>query len=127
MSEPVRSSAPPPPVQAWVGDIGVSATHVHLPGGVFAIRGSTWTLQESTYLAQKTSQTGIILAIVLFFFLCFFSLFFLLMKDQVLLGTISVRVVGAGFDHSTAVTVDNAVAATHLRQTVAWAQDLARR
>lgn len=83
-----------------IGDIAVSQHWVSTPSGTHPIRGSVWTITDTTHYQERMSPVGIVLAI-LFIWVCFLSLFFLLMKERTTSGYILVTVQGDGFYHST--------------------------
>lgn len=91
--------AMPEPTLLSIGDIAVTRTSVVLPQGRFALRGSTWTVQDSSTVTTTIPAYAIVLAIVFFFF-CLLGLLFLLIKETKYWGFISVTVVGDGFYHT---------------------------
>ncbi|HCT78847.1 MAG TPA: hypothetical protein DGT23_20260 [Micromonosporaceae bacterium] len=70
-----------------------------VPQGRFPLRGTTWTVQDSTHATQSIPTYAIVLAVIFFFF-CFLGLLFLLIKETQYSGFISVTVVGDGLYHS---------------------------
>ena len=77
----------------------ITQNTVILPQGRFPLRGSTWTVQDSTNVTQSIPAYAIVLAIRLAVF-CLLGLLFLLIKETRYSGFISVTVVGEGFYHS---------------------------
>jgi hypothetical protein len=63
------------------------------------LRGTMWTVQDSTQTTQSIPAYAIVLAII-FAFLCLLGLLFLLIKETRHTGFISVTVVGEGLYHS---------------------------
>ena len=116
---------PAPQPGGWIGEIGYTPTHVFLPTGTFPIRGSSWSVNNMTHAAEKMSTLGIILAVVLFPFLCVFSLFFLLMKETEYVGTVQVTVTGPGYQYTTSIPSLAPNAAYAVAQQVNYAQSLA--
>jgi hypothetical protein len=87
------------PVLLTIGDIAVTRTSVIVPQGQFPLRGTTWTVQDSTTTTQSIPAFAIVLAI-LFAVFCLLGLLFLLIKETKHAGFISVTVVGQGLYHS---------------------------
>lgn len=88
------------PVLVTIGDMAVTPTHVIVPHGRFPLRGSTWTVQDSTQMSESIPTYAIILAILLFVF-CLLGLLFLLVKEKKYTGFVAVSVSGPGFFHTT--------------------------
>lgn len=82
-----------------IGDITVTRTSVTTPQGTFPLRGTTWTVQDSTQVTESIPTHAIVLAIVFAVF-CLIGLLFLLMKEKKYTGFVSVTVVGPNFYHS---------------------------
>jgi hypothetical protein len=87
------------PVLLTMGDIAVTRTHVILPHGRFPLRGSTWTVQDSTQVTESIPAYAIVLAIVFAIF-CLLGLLFLLIKEKRYTGFVTISVMGEGFYHS---------------------------
>jgi hypothetical protein len=103
MGEPVqRGDGQPEQVLATIGDIAITQHWLLTPAGTFPIRGTVWTVTDMSHWQERMAPLGIILAI-LFIWLCFLSLFFLLMKERTVTGYIQVSVQGNGFHHSTLI------------------------
>jgi hypothetical protein len=114
------------PVLFSIGDIAVTRTSVIVPQGRYPIRGTVWTVQNQTYTTQEIAQWAIIVAIVGFFFVCFLSLFFLLVKETKYHGAMTVIVQGPdGLRHMTQVPAFNPMMAQWVQQNVNQAQALA--
>jgi len=107
------------PVRVQLGDIAVTDTHVHTPVGSFALRGTTWTVSNQTFVTQGIPAWAIVLAIVFFIF-CLLGLVFLLVKERRVNGAVQVSVAGPGFSHSTYIPVYNEVAVFHVSRQVDW-------
>ena len=82
-----------------IAEISVSQRSVTVPQGRFPLRGTTWTVQDSTQMTESIPAYAIVLAIVFFLF-CLLGLLFLLIKEQKVTGFVSVSVTGPGFFHS---------------------------
>jgi hypothetical protein len=92
-------SGMPEPILLTIGDISVTQTHVILPHGTFPLRGTVWTLQDSTQVTEGIPAYAIVLAI-LFFVVCLLGLLFLLIKEKRYSGFITVTVTGDRLFHS---------------------------
>jgi hypothetical protein len=101
------------PILMTIGDISITQNQVIIPTGRYPLRGTTWTMQDSSQPQSKISTAGIILAIVSVVALCGcglllwplllvapFGLLFLLMKEHSQSGFISVTVTGQGLFHA---------------------------
>ncbi len=82
-----------------IGDITVTRNSVIVPHGRFPLRGTTWTVQDSTQVTESIPVWAIILTI-LFIWLCLLGLLFLLAKEKRYSGFVAVTVVGDGLYHS---------------------------
>jgi hypothetical protein len=82
-----------------IGDITVTQNMVIVPHGRFPLRGTTWTVQDSTTVTQSIPTYAVVLAILLFIF-CLLGLLFLLIKETRYYGFVSVTVVGDGLYHT---------------------------
>jgi hypothetical protein len=114
------------PVLFTIGDVAVTRTSVILPHGRYPLRGTTWTVNNQTYMSSSTPSWAIVLAIVGFFFFCVFSLLFLIAKEQRVHGFIEVHVLGAnGLHHVTRIAALDAFTWNWVQQQVGQAQALA--
>ncbi|TDQ48784.1 hypothetical protein [Actinorugispora endophytica] len=77
---------------AVLGDITVTQNLVMTPVGTFPIRGSMWTLNDMTVVRQQMATWALVVALIGFLFICVFSLFFLLVKETTVSGTIQITV-----------------------------------
>jgi hypothetical protein len=82
-----------------IGDITVTRTAVIVPQGRYPLRGTTWTVQDSTLVSESIPAYAIVLAIIFAVF-CLLGLLFLLIKERRYSGFITVTVVGAQFYHT---------------------------
>jgi hypothetical protein len=89
----------PEPVLFAIGDISVTQTQVIVPHGTFPLRGTTWTVQDSTQVTEAIPAYAIVLAI-LFFVFCLLGLLFLLIKEKRYSGFVTVTVTGDRLFHS---------------------------
>ncbi|MFG1997608.1 hypothetical protein ACGFNU_00495 [Spirillospora sp. NPDC048911] len=90
---------PAEPVILSIGDIAVSSSYVYLPHGCYPLRGTVWTVQDSTQVYEGISTAGIVLTIIFVWF-CLLGLLFLLMKDRRYSGFVAISVTGNGFHHA---------------------------
>jgi hypothetical protein len=107
------------PVRVQLGDIAVTDTHVHTPVGSFALRGTTWTVSNQTFVTQGIPAWAIVLAIAFFIF-CLLGLLFLLVKERRVNGAVQVSVAGPGFSHSTYIPIYNEMAVFQVSRQVDW-------
>ncbi len=98
-----------------IGDITVTHTSVIVPHGRFPLRGTTWTVQDSTVVTESIPAWAVVMAI-LFAVFCLLGLLFLLVKEKRHSGFIFVTVVGPGLHHSVQLPPGQA--------NVAWATNL---
>ncbi len=82
-----------------IGEITVTATSVIIPSGRFPLRGTTWTVQDSTQVTESMPAYAIVLTIVFVWF-CLLGLLFLLIKEKRTTGFVTVSVVGPGMFHA---------------------------
>jgi hypothetical protein len=87
------------PILLSIGDIGVTQTSVIVPQGRFPLRGTMWTVQDSTLVTEGIPPVAIVLTIIFVWF-CLIGLLFLLMKEKKYRGFISVTVTGEGLHHA---------------------------
>jgi len=111
------------PVLVTIGDIRVTQTSVIVPQGTYPLRGTTWTVQDSSHATQERPTYAIVLAIVFAVF-CLIGLLFLFIKQTRYHGFIAVTVVGAGLYHSVSIEPGPAMAAW-VEQQVSHARGLA--
>jgi hypothetical protein len=95
---PVPLYADEPPL-VTIGDITVTRTSIVVPQGRYRLRGTTWTVQDSTQITESIPAFAVVLAIIFAVF-CLLGLLFLLIKEKKVSGFISVTVVGDGLYHS---------------------------
>ncbi len=125
------STAEPPPVPEQplvvIGDITCTQNLVITPSGTCPpIAGTQWVVTDMSVSTERMSQTGLVLAIVGFFMVCFLSLLFLLMKERRTTGYIQVTVRGAGgFMHVTNIPAYTPVTMGDVSGRVNYARTLA--
>jgi hypothetical protein len=111
------SDGPDGPPLLVIGDIVVTRHTVRVPQGTYPLRGTTWTVQDTTQVTEVTPTYAIILAVV-FALCCLLGLLFLLVREKRYSGAVVVTVAGEGFTHSTYLTPGPT--------TVQWAQHQVR-
>lgn len=114
---------PEPPLAA-IGDITISQDWIHTPAGTHPIRGSVWTVTDMTYQHESISTTGVVLALIFFWF-CLLGLLFLLMKERRVGGYVQVTVQGPGFHHATMIPATGPQSVFTAQQMVNYARSLA--
>ncbi|ADD41315.1 hypothetical protein [Stackebrandtia nassauensis] len=82
-----------------IGDIAVTPNSIIVPQGQFPLRGTTWTVQDSTQTTQGIPTWAIIMTIIGVWF-CLIGLLFLLAKETRHTGFVSVSVSGPGLYHT---------------------------
>jgi hypothetical protein len=90
--DPTQPFPDPEPVIVRIGDIEITSTMVRTPAGQFALRGSQWSVTDQWVAEQRIPQWAIVAAIVGFCCLTVFSLLFLLAKEYVYRGAVTVSV-----------------------------------
>lgn len=93
---------PPGPgetVVLTIGDIAVTPNSIIVPQGQFPLRGTTWTVQDSSQTTQSIPTWAIIMTIIGVWF-CLIGLLFLLAKETKHTGFVSVSVSGPGLYHT---------------------------
>jgi hypothetical protein len=96
------SGAVPVPIDQpvlTIGDIAVTRTEVIVPHGRFPLRGTAWTVQDSTH-EESVIPTYAIVLMILFLLFCLLGLLFLLIHEKRYSGFVSVAVTGPGLYHS---------------------------
>ncbi|GAA1479955.1 hypothetical protein GCM10009624_03950 [Gordonia sinesedis] len=109
-----------------IGDITCTQYEVITPSGTFPIAGSQWAVTDMSVTTERMSQTGLVLALVGFFLVCFLSLLFLLMKDRQTTGYIQVSVRGRnGVQHVTNIPAFSPATMMDVSARVNYARGLA--
>lgn len=113
------------PVLVQIGEIQVTATHIRTPLGEAPLRGSTWIAQDQWVTSQKTPTWAIVCAILGFFCLTIFSLLFLLAKETVYTGHVTVVVTSGQFQYQTRIPVYDQNQAQYVQHQVNYARAVA--
>lgn len=114
----------PRPFGLTIGDIGLTTDTVVTPNGAAPLRGSQWIVMDQSTTAQKIPTYAIVLAIV-FAVLCLLGLLFLLMKEEVTTGYVSVTVRSDELLHTCQIPVNSPYDVNNIRALVSQAQSLA--
>jgi hypothetical protein len=96
---PVTPAPSGEPILLAIGDIMLTENTVILPQGQYPLRGTVWTVQDSTVMTEGIPTVGIVLAIIFFWF-CLLGLLFLLMKEKKYGGFVTITVTGPGVFHT---------------------------
>jgi hypothetical protein len=99
------------PVLVTIGDMSVTQFHVITPNGTHPLNSTSWYVTDNSTYEQAVPQWAVILAVVGFFFVCFFSLLFLLVKETRTSGFVQVTVQGQGWAHVTQLPAGSAATA----------------
>lgn len=113
------------PVLVVIGDVQVTRSWVVTPTGTVPLRGTSIVANDHTRVEQATPTWAIVVAIVGFFVITFFSLFFLLAKEQRVVGSVQVTVQAPGFVHVVTLPASHAGAAADVHGRVHYARQLA--
>lgn len=123
MTTPGEISSPQP-FGLTIGDVGLTTDTVVTPNGAAPLRGSQWIVMDQSTTSQKIPTYAIVLAIV-FAVLCLLGLLFLLIKEEVTTGYVSVTVRSGDLFHTCQIPVSNSYEIQHIRALVSQAQTLA--
>jgi hypothetical protein len=108
-----------------LGEVSVSSTTIYTPAGEIPLKGSQWTLSDQWQAQHKIPAWAIVCAILLFFFLCFFSLFFLLAKETRYTGTIQITITNGPRQYVARIPVTDQRIAQHVNSQVNYVRSLA--
>ncbi|MFC7328834.1 hypothetical protein [Marinactinospora rubrisoli] len=113
------------PTLTTIGDITVTQTQIITPGGTFPLRGSTWTINNLVQSEQKMPTWALLLALLGFLFICVFSLFFLLVKETRVSGTVQVAVRSGQHYHVTQIPVHSQAQVNQVHQNFNYIRSVA--
>jgi hypothetical protein len=105
VTDPFTTPQPPVPnpqdntILLAIGDVSVTKDWVIVPHGRYPLRGTTWSVQDSSQVTEEIPTYAIVLAVVFGIF-CLIGLLFLLIKEKRYSGFILVTVAGPGLYHS---------------------------
>lgn len=118
-------ATPPEQVLVQLGEVTVTPTTVYTPSGPIPLRGSQWMIQDHWTAEQKIPTWAIVLAVVGFFCLTVFSLLFLLAKETVYHGMITITVTNAGRQYAVRLPVNSQQQVHHYHQQVNYLRSVA--
>lgn len=113
------------PILIRIGDIQLSASTVYTPAGQVPLSETTWVAHDRWTTSQRTPTWAVVCSIVGFFCLTVFSLLFLLAKETVYSGVVTVVVTSGGFQYQTHLPISDPSHAYQVHQQVQQAQALA--
>lgn len=108
-----------------VGDIACTQTSLITPNGTFPLAGTSWIVTDNTRTTTKIPTHAIVLAIV-FALLCLVGLLFLLMKEEVVEGSMQVTVQGDGVFYATSVPITDRAQVADVNNRVNYIRGLVR-
>ncbi|MFZ4434295.1 MAG: DUF2510 domain-containing protein [Microthrixaceae bacterium] len=109
-----------------IGEIAVTQNWLITPSGSYPLAGMQFQVQEMVTQQERIPPFAIVLAIV-FFLVCLLGLLFLLMKQTVVSGSVTVTVSGPNnFSFVTSVPARNVNTVNDIRQKVEYARSLVR-
>jgi len=113
------------PVIAQIGDIQVTSTTVRTPAGEFPLRGTTWQVGEQWLPEQKTPGWVIVVTVLGFFIVGPFSLLFLLIRQTVYRGVVTVTVNSWTHQYVARITVSDQGQVQQIQHQVNYVRSLA--
>lgn len=119
-----RTPAEETPV-ATVGDITVMPTTVRTPHGEFALRGTSWQVNEEWTPYRQLPGWALLAALLGLFVAGPFSVLFLIIRQTIYRGTAEVTVYSWTRQHVTRVPLDDLTASDRLRQQLTYVRSLA--
>jgi len=102
-------------IRVQLGDIAVTDTQVHTPGGSYPLAGTVWGVNNQTHTVEVIPGCAIVLAVF-----CLLGLLFLAIKEPRTHGSVQVTVQGPGFFHGTPTPMRNEAAVYHISNQVNW-------
>ena len=115
------------PVLVQIAEIQVTADTVYTPNGSFPVAGSQWHTQDLWTLSQKIPTWAIVCAVVGFCAVTFFSLLFLLVKEDVVVGSVAVTVTNGPDTYTAYCPVGHQVHVADVYNRVGYVRSLAAR
>jgi len=124
---PVPAAAPVEAVLVQIGEISVTEHWLVTPSGTVPLRRTQFQVQELVTTQERIPPHAIVLAIIFAWF-CLIGLLFLLIKERVTSGVVTVTVTGPeSFQFTTSVPATSASTVVEVRQQVQYARDLVHR
>ncbi len=122
MSEIVPAGTPDP-ILTSIGDIAFSTHWLVTPVGTKPLRGTQILVTDFSRTERKTPGWAIVVAIVLAFF-ALLGLLFLLVKENVTVGSVQVTVHNDGLAHATQLFVRSPYEVAEIQQRANYARQL---
>jgi len=122
--DPTMSLYHEPPI-AQLGEVSVTSSMVYTPSGAFPLRGSQWMVSDQWSVGHKIPTWAIVLAIVLIPCTGFLSLLFLLAKEDVYLGTVTVTITNGPAAYVARLPVTNQAQVQHVYNQVNYLRSVA--
>jgi hypothetical protein len=122
MSQPFRPG--PSDILTTIGDIGVSATTVYVPGRSFPTKGTTWIVRDQSRTEEKMATWALVVGLLTFWWTCFLGLLFLLIKEHRTTGYVEVDVRNGDVYHVTQIPISNPMQVFSVRQQVDYVRQL---
>lgn len=113
------------PVIVQIAEIAVTSTVVRTPAGDLPLAGSQWLVTDYWFTQQRTPRWAVVAAIAGFCVLTVFSLFFLMVKESVMQGTVQVTVTNGTRQYVARIPVTDQSAVTTINQQVNYVRTLA--
>jgi hypothetical protein len=113
------------PVIVRIAEIAVTSTTVHTPTGDIPLAGSRWQVSDFWISQQRIPRWAIVAAVAGFCVLTVFSLFFLLVKESVMQGTVQVTVTNGTRQYVARIPVADQAAVSAVNQQVNYVRTLA--
>jgi hypothetical protein len=113
------------PVIVQIAEIAVTSTVVRTPAGDLPLAGSQWLVTDYWFTQQRTPRWAVVAAIAGFCVLTVFSLFFLMVKESVMQGTVQVTVTNGTRQYVARIPVTDQAAVTTINQQVNYVRTLA--
>jgi hypothetical protein len=122
--DPTMSPYHEPPI-AQLGEVSVTSSMVYTPSGAFPLRGSQWMVSDQWSVGHKIPTWAIVLAIVLIPCTGFLSLLFLLAKEDVYIGTVTVTITNGPAAYVARLPVTNQAQVQHAYNQVNYLRSIA--
>lgn len=122
---PAQPAAGPGPVLVQLGEVRVTSTTIHTPTGDIPLRGSQWAVSDQWHSRQRIPTWAVVCAVLLFFVLCFLSLFFLLAKETRYTGTVQVMITNGNRQYVVRIPVTDQRVVAHIHAQVNYVRSLA--
>lgn len=119
------ADVPAGPVIVQIAEIAVTSSVIRTPAGDLPLAGSQWLVTDYWFTQQRTPRWAVVAAILGFCVLTVFSLFFLMVKESVMQGTVQVTVTNGTRQYVARIPVTDQAAVTAINQQVNYVRTLA--